>query len=427
MEATTLPRRFGAPVKAAAPPKGRALPQERVALVATAVGIALLPLLVPAGPANLAPVDALIAVTVFTCLVWALASGQRLQFPYIVPLFLLLVGGALGAAIGPVPLTGVVALVQDVWLIAWCWSVVNISRSAQNLKTLMATWAYSAMGWAVLLYVGLLTGSSALTGQIEKQGSRVQLTLEDPSYAANYFFISIMIIWATARPRNRAMRLVAYALLVPAIALTGSNSGIVSLIVGVAVAAAVGVYRRFGLAHMTAVVAVMLLGGGLVAANISLSDIQDRAHASRYAFLRDGIGRGTSVEQRGNLLAESIDLYRSGSPFGEGPVSTKTRLLNAGAPFPKEAHDDYLAALLERGAIGFVGVLLLVAGLGLRSLAVVRGRLAGGFAAVVARPNALLGAVLGTMAAGTVYELFHVRHVWALFGLVAALYIWGRE
>jgi hypothetical protein len=28
---------------------------------------------------------------------------------------------------------------------------------------------------------------------------------------------------------------------------------------------------------------------------------------------------------------------------------------------------------------------------------------------------------------GIVYEVLHARHVWALFGVVAAVSIWGRE
>jgi hypothetical protein len=63
----------------------------------------------------------------------------------------------------------------------------------------------------------------------------------------------------------------------------------------------------------------------------------------------------------------------------------------------------------------------------LRALFVTRTKPAGGFAGIVVRPNALVGAVAGTLVAGTVYELLHVRHVWALFAIVAALSIWGRE
>ncbi|MBX5468893.1 MAG: O-antigen ligase family protein [Thermoleophilaceae bacterium] len=415
------------PAPAPAAPPTRTLAEERLALWATAAAIALAPLLVPTGAANTAPADLLIAVAVSSCLVWAGSTGQRLRFPYLAPFCLLAVGGALGAMIGPVPTTGAVALVQDLWLLALCWAVVNIGRSSRNLGVLLATWAYSSICWVVLLYVGLALGDPSLTGQTARQGARVQLTLADPSYAANYFFVSIMVIWATGRPRRRGARLVASALLVAGIVLTGSNSGAMSLAIGVAVAGLLGVWRRLGGAALVAALAFLVLGVYLVASSVSLPSVEEWAHNSRVAFLRDGIGRETSVEQRGMLLQESLRLYREGSPLGEGPVSTKTRLRNEMAPFEKEAHNDYLAALTERGAVGFVGVLLLVSSIAIRAFEAATRPLARGFGAVVPRPNAMLGAVVGTMAAGTVYELFHVRHVWALFALVAALALWGRE
>jgi hypothetical protein len=46
---------------------------------------------------------------------------------------------------------------------------------------------------------------------------------------------------------------------------------------------------------------------------------------------------------------------------------------------------------------------------------------------VIVHPNALFGALIGTLVASTVYELLHVRHVWALFGLLAALSLWQRD
>jgi len=97
------------------------------------------------------------------------------------------------------------------------------------------------------------------------------------------------------------------------------------------------------------------------------------------------------------------------------------------APFVKEAHDDYLAALVERGALGFAALLLLGLGLAARTTFLAGTRLRNGFDAVVVKPHALVGALAGTIVAGTVYELLHVRHVWTLFAFIAALYIWGRE
>ena len=407
---------------------GRRGAVEGVALNVTAIAVALVPLAVPQGPGNTAPIDLLLTVAVATCLLWATTVGFRCRFPYVIPVMLALVGGAVGGLLGSVPTMGIVALLQDIVLIAWCWAIANIAHSAANLRLLLSTWVYGAIGWAVIAFIGLATGNTLLTGQIERQGTRLQLTLADPSYTANYFFISIMIMWATRRPRHRVVRLATYGLLLAAIAATGSNSGIVAVVVGTVIATIVGTYRRFGGAPAVAASAFILLAGFGLASTVSLANIQAKAHDSRYAFVRQGIGRSTdSAGQRESLLTESLRLYRTGNPLGEGPVSTKPRLKREQAPLIKEAHDDYLAALIERGPIGLVGILLLVASLGVRGLQVAKGPLGPGFAAVVARPNALVGAVGGTLVASTVYELLHVRHIWALFALVAALSIWGRD
>jgi hypothetical protein len=51
--------------------------EARVPLVATAVAVGLLPLLVPGGPGNIAPVDLLIAVAVVAVMLWS-SSGVEL-------------------------------------------------------------------------------------------------------------------------------------------------------------------------------------------------------------------------------------------------------------------------------------------------------------------------------------------------------------
>ena len=308
-------------------PFGRRLAGERLAVAVTAVAVAMLPLAVPEGPANTAPNDLFMAAAVGMCVLWAATVGFRWRFPYVLPVALMLVGGAVAGLVGPVPKAGLVALVQDIVLILWCWAVANIGRSARNLRLLLTTWVYSAIAWAIVAFVGLATGASLLTGQIERQGTRLQLTLNDPSYTANYFFISIMIMWATQRPTHRAVRFAAYALLLGAIAATGSNSGLVAVVVGTVVAGVLAGYRRFGLAPAIAASAFIALAAFTVASTVSLSDIQARANGSRWAFVRQGIGRSPDAAgQRQGLLHESIQLYGRGSALGEGPVSTKPRL-----------------------------------------------------------------------------------------------------
>jgi O-antigen ligase len=306
--------------------------------------------------------------------------------------------------------------------------LINICRSASSLRVVARAWAYGSIVWGILLFVGLATGTAALTGRTTKDASRTMLTFGDPNVAANFLFISIMVIWATQIPRHRSLRLTGYALLVAAMVTTGSNSGLVSIIVGVMVAGFLGLYRRAGAVAAVTMICFALCGLYAVGSNINLISIQDRAQASRWSFIRDGIGRQeSSVEQRGSILHESLHLYQVGGPFGAGPASTKPRLQAEQAPFVKEAHDDYLAALTERGLIGLLGVALLVGGVALQAIALVRRRLTPDFAAVIVRPNALVGAIAGTLLTMTVVELLHARHVWTLFAVVAALSLWGGD
>src|SRR5439155_27361784 len=138
------------------------------------------------------------------------------------------------------------------------------------------------------------------------------------------------------------------------------------------------------------------------------------AHDSRYRIIRDWVGRGeASASVRKELVSESVGLYYHGSvPLGQGPTSTIHRLTTTQAPFAREAHDDYLAALIERGVLGALGIMLLLASVSARTWAVVRRPLSGAFADVVPNTAPLLGAVAGTFLMATVYEVLHVRQVW---------------
>lgn len=402
--------------------------QGRLAIGTAAAAVVSMPLIVPRGPANTSPTDLVIVAAIGAVVLWATSAGHRWRFPFAFALTLFMAGGALGAMAGPVPGAGLIALTQDLLLLAWCWVLVNLVSDPARLRILLWTWAYSSIAWTLVLFAGLFTGSTTVAGQTVRNGGRAALTFEDPNTAANYYVISIMIICATQRPRRRGARMLAYFLLLAALFTTGSNSGTVSLLLATTVAGLVSLYRRSGGAAAIAGFAVVVLCGFLVAQNVSLTSIEQKAHDSKYTFLREGIGRGDkSVGQRQTLVKESAHLYETGGVLAQGPVSTKTRLDAEMAPFVKEAHNDYFAALTERGLLGLVGIFLVVGSIGLRAFSLVSSRLSAGYAAVVVRPGALLGAVVGTLAACAVYELLHVRHIWALFAVVAGISIWGRE
>jgi hypothetical protein len=401
--------------------------EARAPLVATAVAVGLLPLLVPGGPGNIAPVDLFIAVAVLAVLLWS-SSDVELRAPYAAAGAVLLSAGVLGALAGPVPLDGMLAVAQDVWLLLWALAVANAAASAAGLRLILRVWVTASVVWAAVDLIGVVTGNAALAGLAANEGGRTLLTFGDPNYAANYFVVSIMIIWATQRPRDRFIRICAYGVLLGAWVFTGSNSGIVSLFVAVSTAAVLGVRRRFGLPAMVSTLCIVVLLAAGAVPHLSLQDMQRSAQASRYQVVRDWVGRSpSSIGDRTLLLDESIGLFYQGGLLGEGPGSTKPRLIDGQASFVKEAHDDYMAVLTERGVLGALGLLLLLSSVLVRSWTIATRPLRPAVRAVVPRPNALLGAVVGTLASSTVYELLHVRHLWALFALIAAMSLWGRE
>jgi hypothetical protein len=401
---------------------------ERLALFVGAAAIAFIPVLQPIGPGHTAPVDPLIAVTIGAWLLWASFVRTPQRLPYTLPVAVLILGGALGALVGPVPTAGLLALVQDFALLLWCAAIANLCRSPANLRVLLHTWVWSAIGWVSVLFVAVATGNNALAGVSARQGSRVSLTFGDPNVAANYFFISIMIIWAIRLPRHRGLRLLTTAMLLIAMAMTGSNGGLVSVLTGTGVAVVVATARRFSLIQGLATACGFLLLSFTASLVIHPQAIAEWAHNSNYAILRDSIGRGTkSAGDREMILSESIPLLYRGGLLGQGPVSTKPRLQADQAPFVKEAHDDYLAALSERGVIGAAGLLLLICSLLVRTWAVVTLPLTSEVGAVIRWPPALAGMLIGVLVEGLSYEVMHFRHVWALFGIIAAMSIWGKQ
>jgi O-antigen ligase len=97
------------------------------------------------------------------------------------------------------------------------------------------------------------------------------------------------------------------------------------------------------------------------------------------------------------------------------------------APYPKEAHDDWVAAVIERGALGGLGLLLLVGEILIRaSRAWDPLRLLLGLRMVMPAPAYLVGALGCVLVFSFTHEVLHDRTAWTLFAFVAAVALWGR-
>lgn len=399
---------------------------------ATAAGccyVVGLPLLRPSGPANTAPVD-MAALVLVIAVGFAWVTGRaRLFLPYAVPVAVFALAGVMGAVAGPVPGRGLLAVLQDLLLLAVCGALAITAREPANASKLLRVWAVSSLCWAAALIVGVAAGISELSGVTAREGARASLTMGDPNMAANYFMTSIFVLLGSRWPTRRSLRLIAVVVLLTAMLLTGSNGAVLALVVGALVTVAVGACLRihrnplWGLAAVGALVVV--IAGAAPLARWQ-QDVVSYAQGSSIKIVRDSAGRqDQSSSTRHTLFDESLQLLKDEPVFGNGPGSTKTLLETRQYPYAKEAHDDYLAAVTERGAAGILGLALLIGAVASRLRAAARASVTD-HRSVLLSPSLAAGCAVAFAASAMFYEVLHFRQLWVFLALLAADSIRGR-
>ena len=400
-------------------PPGRVRPMvQKLAVGMAGLAMVFQPILHPSGPGNSSPVDLFTAGTILLTAMWAATSRRKLGAPYSLGVALMALGGALGGLNGPLPGTALLAVVQDFVLIGWACALYNLAREPGVLRTLTRVYARAAVFWAGLLVFGSLAGINAIEGIVPREGNRELFTFGDPNYAAAYWVVSLFIVFATRTPRNPWLRWAGYILLIWCLVLSESNGGVLELLVGLGFIALVTIYRRHGLVASLAL--LLLIGSGVAGALtlVPFAQLQTWALESNQSYLVNSLGRSDgSSGQRGTLISETLQMYAIDGVLGSGPMTTKQLLYDRQYPYAKEAHDDYIAALVERGPIGVVGIVIIVLSAGWRLGRVLRAPPT----SEIPRPVGLVVALLIMGMAGTYYEVWHFRFVWILLAFVAVL------
>jgi O-antigen/teichoic acid export membrane protein/O-antigen ligase len=399
------------------------------------MGVAIwsLPMLRPAGPGNTAPADLFLGLAILVTALWFASRSHVMRFPYMFPVGLSILAGALASTVAYSHAYvsvggGLVSLIQDAFLLAWCIGIANVGRDPALLRSMARAWAISATCWAALMIVGVFGHIGFLSGQDLRNGVRAAFTLGDPNLAANYFICSLLVLRATQFPRRRALRWVCCALIVTAIALTGSNGGALVLVVATVAGAIFRMARRRGAAPAIITAAVLALAVLLIAPRVPLQSIVARAQTSSQ-FLNDSIGRqAESSGSRSMILSQTEQLYFTfDSPLGIGPGGTKSAFQQHQFSYVKMAHDDYAASLVERGVLGALALVCLFVIVLARCRRIAARVLRPSYASIFPRPELLGAAVIGMFISAMFYQTLHFRQLWTLLGLIAAVDLWGRR
>lgn len=402
-----------------------ALPRGDVLAAMMGLTTCLLPFLVPAGPGNTAPADAGILLCIVLGLLWAVREHLPIKVPYAAGIAGLMLGGAVAALVSIAPVGTGLVLIQDLLLLAWGATVALGRHNPAIIRSVTVAWCRTAAIYSGVMVIAYVGGINAVAGVSAKDGVRASYTFGDPNLAGNYLVMSLFMIAACKHPRSPGVRRIAYVLVLIAIGFTGSNGAMLTLLVGLVLAFTVTRYRKQGaVAGVATLATAALLGGlmvGVVMPRVDLSSLREQA-AGSIPLLRDSFGRSAnSSGERATIVKEGASLFLKGDATGYGPARTKATLAATQAPYVKEAHNDYLATLLERGVIGGIGLLVFGIALFVRCLRLVFGTLPKVYADLIPRPwlLAVVGPVMAT-AAGF-YEVLHFRHLWTWLGLIAAL------
>ncbi len=404
-----------------------------VVKVAMGLGIAAMPLLVPAGPGNTAPADVFLAIAILISALWLSSRRHAMRFPYMFPVGLSVLAGALAGTVAFAYAYnsvggGLISLIQDLFLLAWSISIANVGRDAGILKTITRAWVVSATCWAALMIIGVFGHIATLSGETARTGVRAAFTLGDPNLAANYFICCLLMLRATQFPSRRVIRWICAALLVTAVVLTGSNGGALVLVLTAVIGALFRLAQRRG--AMPAVIAASAIALATLAIypHVPVQSLVDKAQGSSQ-LANDSIGRqAESSGSRSTIFSETMQLYFSqDTPLGIGPGGTKGAFQALDYSYVKMAHDDYTAAIVERGWLGGLALICLLVIVGARSRRIASGPLRSDYATIFPRPELLAAAVIGMFLSGTLYQVLHFRHLWALLGVVAAVDLWGRR
>ncbi|MFC4910292.1 O-antigen ligase family protein [Actinomadura gamaensis] len=413
-------------------PRGRR--RVRVTAVVLVLSIASLPMLMPfgmgPGPGNTAIPDVLLVLLTGTTLLWATSQRRPVHWPFLVPTLLAVLAGTIASVVNDG--AGALPLIKDVFVLLWAVCIATLCQEPGMTRIALRAYVYLGTLYAVLEIAGMAAGIEALSGK-QVDGARAMFTFGDANYASNWFICVFFIARAAQVPRRKGARWTVCAVLLTAEFLTGSNGGALALVVALVVGYLWRLVRD-GKAHyaVAAGALAVLLSGGTVAvlSQVNVGTLVEQV-GDTAPILRDSIGRttGESTESRGTVLNTTLTMLREQRhPFGIGPNEVRRHSYDEQYSYVREAHNDYIAAVLERGFLGGVAVVTLVFVLLLRCVRIARrGALDREYADLVPHPELFGALVVVFLVSALFYQTLHYRHGWAFFGLIAAVDLYGRR
>lgn len=338
------------------------------------------------GVGGVVPVDALLVILPFG-IRRSSPRTRRMISLMVLPVWMFLLGST--AALLPVgfPSWALISVGTDLLLLACFLGTYSVGlRLSEHDWARLSKWILLSI---LVLAAELLVLSA---GQYRPMG-----TFANPNYAGHWLAVAALLFLRTNR--SAVAKGVAVAAAGLGIVATGSFAAIAMLLVGSAFATLSKV-RDQGSHLYWRLLAAVLLALGAVGFYQGFQDFRaDQAAEADGAVTAGRFDRSSAG--RAHIWTSALRLVPA-NPLGVGPQGISNRnLIGRGL----EVHNDYLALLVERGALGLVGFSLLCIRLWRASPR------AGAFR------NLMVAAAVG----GVFRETLHFRHLWLFAALALAL------
>jgi O-antigen ligase len=359
------------------------------------------------GPVHTTVMDPVIIL--FLGVYWARMVAQRdtLPLPLLGAFWAIMAGSLIGLVWSTDASISLLVLAQDLYLYLWFVTTVHFFAYRSRMDVVAIIYIVVA---CIIALMGVADEYTGALGGLFTATHRATGTFENPNMFGNYLNIGLFLAWAVGKGGKPIMYLAIPILLFGIIA-TGSNGALLSIMV--ATAAVVAAYpsrkwaERIGILLVGAALGLAILGNW----NERWTD----ATLARMSQGRSAVGGAAveSAEDRIPLWLDAIDSFEH-FPLGVGPANFN----RLGGPISRDyhgPHNEYIGMLVERGPLGlagWVGILVCLA-LGVHAARSVS-------SALPLAVEPLYGVVAVIAIHASTMEVFHFRHVWMAFAVVAA-------
>jgi hypothetical protein len=399
---------------------------------AYAIWAALLtPFAIPGAAAQMAFVDVVNAVAFVAFFAIVLTRGLPVRLPFLLPVLLVGTGTLLSLTAATSLSAAALAIVQDLYLYLWLVVLYPVIARRGAPETVARAWVAAAVVIAAICF-GEAIQARGLAGLVSlDQNLRTKAMFYNPNMCADYLVLSLFVLLSLAGTIKKRWLLAAGAALGLALVTTKSNGGIISLAAGSLVALATWAWCGApGRAQRVGALAAAC--GLIVAAAWMLDETRIGGTWAEAVRHESFVGRlEKSTDSRETIWGE-LGSRVAEHPLGIAPGNSSLQPVAIGHRVrkdsfqSKEAHSDYVAYFVERGAIGFAGLVLAIvtAFLLIARAASIAGARAAGDPRIAIWAAAALGGLAASSVHSLVIEKLHFRHFWLFLAWACASAAW---